>query len=670
MRRAAADATLGITLQLDVELDPKHLEKLSDATPLAGITELIWNAFDADATNVRVVLAENDLGGITEIRVEDDGHGMSLDEAVSGFKRLGGSWKGAAAAASPGNRPLHGKSGEGRFRAAGLGSRITWRTVSVDPADAAKFWALDVEMTLGSLAHVELSEPRETKGPTGTKVVIDGFAEAPDGLGGDVPLEKLTGTFGLYLQNHGAHLRFGEDEIDPAAIQEQQSEFKVRAGTGSTEVEAHLVVVEWSRKVDRALFLCTDQGVPVSEQQAGIQAPGFEFTAYLYWDGFAEDKALAIAELGSGTTKELIDGARDLLRSHFKQRADDKSREVIGDWKAEKVYPFEGDPDGTVEAVKRDVFDVVAVTAANVVNSTDSKSARRLSLRLLKQALENDPGSLQKVLTEVLELPQDRLDELSELLDRTPLTAMIATAKEISDRLEFLTGLETVVVGDDSKHIKERSQLHRILVGELWVFGEEYALSADDESLTRVLKKHLSILGREDLAADVSDQVLDSNGASGIVDLMLSRSLLQQRKKREHLVIELKRPSVVIGPDEMPQIEKYAEAVANDTRFNTQDVEWDFYIVAGKFKGMTEGRRTSGPQYGLVSEVDGIRIWCVTWADVIEDAGHRLKFVQGLLDYQPDAEQALGYLRKTHAKYLPKQVLGGEGDDAPKPVDQ
>ncbi len=48
---------------------------------------------------------------------------------------------------------------------------------------------------------------------------------------------------------------------------------------------------------------------------------------------------------------------------------------------------------------------------------------------------------------------------------------MIATSKEIADRLEFLKGLEQLVLGDDAKNVKERSQLHRILAGETWVFG-------------------------------------------------------------------------------------------------------------------------------------------------------------------------------------------------------
>lgn len=638
-------------MEFDVELDPQHLQKLSATVPLTGVIELIWNALDADASQVRVKLVRNELDGVSEIRVVDDGQGMSRSDVLEGFGRLGGSWKRTAAQSRAG-RSLHGRDGRGRFLAAGLGARTRWRTVAVDPDDNTKRLALDVQMEMSNLAHVELTEPAPTDEPTGTEVVIGDFPKHPVGLGGDTPIEKLTGTFGLYLQTNNAHLSFDGHEIDPAALQAHRAEYKI----ATAEDEALLVIIEWQRAVDRALYLCDAMGTPLGDVPPAIQAPGFEFTAYLHWTGLAADDALALADLGSGPTKDVIEAARDELRSHFKERAEERSREQIAGWKAEKTYPFEGEPENRADQAKRDVFDVVALAATPALSASDPPG-RRLSMRLLREALENDPGSLHKVLAEVMELKPERLEELSVLLDRTPLTAMIATSKEIADRLEFLKGLEQLVLGEDSKHLKERSQLHRILAGETWVFGEEYALAGDDNSLTTVLRKHLSYLDRQDLAETVATEVLDAEGSRAIVDLMLARSLSQRRNRREHLVIELKRPSVTVGDEEAQQLRKYADAVAADPRFNTKDVKWDFYIVSSEVKGMADReRRDERTPYGQISDADGIRIWAITWADVIDGAGHRLKFVRDLLEYQPDVDQALEYLRKTHDKYLPPQI--------------
>lgn len=122
-------------------------------------------------------------------------------------------------------------------------------------------------------------------------------------------------------------------------------------------------------------------------------------------------------------------------------------------------------------------------------------------------------------------------------------------------------------------------------------------------------------------------------------------------------MIELKAPRVKVGDEQAQQIKKYADAVAADPRFNTNDVSWDFIIVAGEVTGITDReRRATNTPYGQITDADGLRIWVLTWADVLDAAAHRLKFVRDLLDYQPDAEQALAYLRKTHEKYLPQQM--------------
>ena len=67
---------------------------------------------------------------------------------------------------------------------------------------------------------------------------------------------------------------------------------------------------------------------------------------------------------------------------------------------------------------------------------------------------------------------------------------------------------------------RKRSQLHRILAENTWIFGEHFNLTVDDQSLTNVLRKHARVFG-SDLVID--RPVTKVGGSQGIVDLMMSR---------------------------------------------------------------------------------------------------------------------------------------------------
>src|SRR5450631_2114847 len=78
----SADATRRLT----VEVQDDHLKSLCGTrSPLDSVAELIWNSLDADAAHVRVSFIENGLGGLDEVIVTDDGHGIPHETALTSF---------------------------------------------------------------------------------------------------------------------------------------------------------------------------------------------------------------------------------------------------------------------------------------------------------------------------------------------------------------------------------------------------------------------------------------------------------------------------------------------------------------------------------------------------------------------------------------------------------
>jgi hypothetical protein len=652
---------------IHVTVEHDHLESLArPSRSLAGVAELIWNALDAEADTVKVTLTQNALGGVESVSLIDNGHGMTAGDAANEFEHLGGSWKLHASHSKNGQRLLHGKRGQGRWRAFSLGGLVSW--VTVGGAEETR----DMTTITGSrsaLTEFDVSDPEPTTDPTGTTVVIDNVDPEPSAaLLADDAADNLTAVLAPYLEKYpNVTVKFRSMKLDPTELQANRAEYELDVETGERG-PATLLVIEWNRKFHRELLLCDENGIALQVESPGIQAPDFHFTAYLRWNGFREhEHELVTAEMHPELAP-VLEAGRNALREHFRARGVEQQSEVIEEWKSAQVYPYEAEAASEVERVERDFFDVVAVTAARAVNSTSDRVGRRFSLRLLRQAVEQSPSELRRVLSEVLELPADKLAELDALLERTSLTSIIALAKVVADRLDFLAGLRELVFDPQTKKaVLERSQLHRILANEVWMFGDEYTLAVDDQSLSAALEQHIKILGRETTAEDV-DRVTLEDGTRGIVDLLLSATIPNAMQQHDHLVVELKRPSVKLGPDELTQIQRYADAVARDPRFDKLSVRWNFWLVSTEMDEYVRGQANqSNLPPGVVSQpLDGrVTIWAKTWSEVIDLCEHRLKFVREKLDYRSTQDAGVEYLRAQHEQYLPKTprlevISGGE----------
>lgn len=650
---------------IEIKVENDHIQRITTAKPLAAISELIWNAYDADAREVKVELEAGQLTRLAVIRVVDDGTGIPADEVATFFQSLGGSWK-KRAIKTNGGRSIHGEKGQGRFKAFALGERVTWISynagkkfsISGEKADLRRFTISDAVPSPSKGCTVEIEN-----------VIRDFEIWSADGFA-----EQVRNVFALQLYEDPAFriIYDGEEIVARDAIRDV-TPYEITATTeGGHEYKATLDIIEWKKGVERKLMLCLPGRFSFHEMAPGIHARGFDFTAYLTADHFqelADDNTEGLVELDP-PSMALVEATKTKLREHFREREAERSRSKIQEWKETKVYPYEGKASDPIEINERQIFDVVALNLADY--SPDFEKApskqQKLILQLLKAAIESGPGALPAIFESVVDLPKAKQEELADLLRKTSLTAVINAAKAVTDRLEFLRALQILVFDPKSKRqLLERSQLHRIIAQETWIFGEQFNLMNDDEDLSAVLRSHIELLGNhsdDGIARNAhapTTPVLDAEGKVAIVDLMLScRMPTATDAERRHLVVELKRPSQKHNEDVINQIKKYAKAVALDDRFRHSNVEWDFVAVANSFTkdAEFEARQKDKPR-GLVLEIDDpikVRVWAKTWGEIIQEAEGRLTFYKRRLEYQADDKEALRYLRTINADYLSDEV--------------
>jgi hypothetical protein len=636
-----------------VQVDADQFDRLArPSQPLAGVAELIWNALDAEAESVVVTIDRNELDGVDGVVVTDDGHGMTHDESSRDFRKLGGSWKKTRTASKNGKRPLHGKEGSGRFRAFAVGSTVQWTSNATDAV--GKLHRTTVTGSLDS-SEFTVTDPVElATGSTGTVVRITRPREHANRILGDEAPTWLVTRFAVYLVNYPSlSISFDGRSLNPDSILLSQTEVELDESLGENHGPLVLRILEWKpvvKTINPSLILCDGDGVALHEITDEIdKGSGVRFTAYLIWPGFTEHASeLLLGDMGHPVLGPIIDAARVAIREFLDARLAERRVEQIEQWKADRVYPYTEPPKTPVEVQEREVFDVVAATAAAAVGK--EPKAAKLSLRLIKEALAQPPGALHRVLKEVLDLTPSQLADFDLLLERTTLASVIYTSKVVVDRLDFLHDLEGMLFDLGKKEkLLERTQLHRILAnGRTWVFGEQYALAVDNLGLTKVLEAHYDLLGVDE---PVVEPVTDTEGHTRLVDLMLSKAALFA-DRREHLVIELKRPSVTLTQTELSQITNYAVAVSSDSRFKAENVVWEFWLIGDDMDEVVEQlvNKTDQPQ-GLYTEHGNYRIWVRRWADVLEENRQRLHFYREHLHYLPAEEEEL---EDVLGRYLPR----------------
>ncbi|MDN7805143.1 ATP-binding protein [Burkholderia gladioli] len=652
---------------IHVDAKPDHLASLARGKPVTALAELIWNALDADADRVRVGVLENDLGNPVAIEVVDNGVGITIDEAERAFGSLGGSWKREQRVTARSSKKMHGRNGKGRFKAFALGHNAEWDSVYLDSNDV--LLQVSIKGRSDRLQDFEIGKVKRAPATRsrGTRVRIDNMPEpfgilSSEGSAG----RQLAETFALYLRNYPAtEIIYRGARIDPASVQKSHDSLPLPpffAADGS-KVTAVLDIVEWSFvKKERRICLCDSEGFALHEVEAGIR-PGteFNFTAYIRSEYIAKlnhENVLALDELDPDL-RRLTDSARTALRAHFRRRKAEAASELVQQWKDEGVYPFAGDATDSLELARREVFDICALNVHQYLDSfrEGRPKDRQFTLRMLKTALDENPESLKRILSDVLELPKEKQTELADLLQYTTLSSIIEASKMVADRLQFLVGFQELLFQPESKKsLRERNQLHRMLENETWLFGEEYLLTSSDENLNTVLRKHLSKLrppakGKRRKEAPV----LRDDGTQAVIDLMLAREVpAYAQTRREFLVVELKRPSQKIDLDVQAQIQSYALAVASDERFDSQNTHWTFIAISNEMS--PEAARTvrqQGKPYGFFHQEDNLRIGLATWAEVLGASRARLEAFRGKLDYTATKDQGVALLHSKYARYLP-----------------
>lgn len=150
--------------------------------PEAAVIELVKNAYDADATFVRIKFVPPLATGQGRIIVTDDGHGMSLEDIQSKWMEPATTAKTTVRKSPKYNRAVMGSKGIGRFATAKLGGILALNSISEESGQNIEVlipelaWSIfDGETYLSDISIDYFTQ--ETTSPTGTTIEISELSD-------------------------------------------------------------------------------------------------------------------------------------------------------------------------------------------------------------------------------------------------------------------------------------------------------------------------------------------------------------------------------------------------------------------------------------------------------------------------------------------------------------
>lgn len=614
-------------LKKEVVITEEAIKKLFKVPAIISLSESIWNAIDAKAKNIYIDFIKDQLGAIQEIKITDDGEGIPFDKFEEYFLQYQKSWKREA------EGDFHGKNGEGRFKLLAISKNIEWKTIFKTDNEKKEF---SIKINKNNPKHFEHSNPVITEEKFGTQVVLTKLEDKAKELNSNATFYDLIAIFALQLKKRNDLKIFldGSELTPDTFILDESSgvlEFKIE----NDSFNINYTFIAWTKEFkfndNKHTYFFDDKDTYITEKPSGIQGNFVKHSVFLkssYFKTFdgLEELQNKVGKIRNLYKKELFDF---LLQIRQKQ-----TKQIYNDFTTKTYYPFQS-KDGyqsLEEKALREIYDLCAFKLLE----EDQKllSARehsiKLLFKLLKKVVEKEEN-VGKIISEVLELDETTSSKFVNLLDSTPLPSIITHLDEVVRKLTFLDVLEELVHDEKyKKKLKERSQLHKIIEKETWIFGNEFEnkVGTSDKGFSEVIKHHMKI---NDLSEKEIEQIIFDFNADKkedhlkrlIPDLYLWHDYkLNGNTEVKNLIVELKAPKVKIGREEYRQIDDQRMALQQNTRYKVENSnKWIFYVISSEIDKNIIEHELSGENKDIAYNKDpNFIVYCKIWDELIRKA--------------------------------------------------
>lgn len=683
-----------------IQITDEAVAKYKDASVDDALCQAIYNGIDAEANEIHVNALSrkgavlngfDDNDTIAEIQIVDNGTGIPFDTIDKVFRPLERSWK--KGIQPKGRAAYHGEKGCGRFKCFALGEELTWKTVFRDKNDQLLEYSMKLDVS--SPKNLEVDDaPVPSKAPrTGTVLTIKALTPKffnQYRIMESLRLEVLEGLL-LDIEVYQNRIWLFGERLDPEVIKDSETTFEYSCQVSDTlSLSGTVRALAWKDNAQfvshKHSFYYDSKGRFLAKRPSGLYADTHfpPHTLIVTARGLETWSAL---ESDFGPFAKIEKAIRDQVVRFLVTVKKSSFSGLLNQLFENEDYPFKTPAKTPLEEAKATAYNAVLGALAfdnPSVLAPKKKAILKMVFPLLDRLMSGD-ALLGENVDQLLELGEDHSRKFSRVFSRIKLSEILDHYNRLRHRYDFLDTLNRLVhVSEYSNLLLERTQLHKILEHEVWVFGPEYEqpnLMTSDKSVITLLRENIK---RKNLLLDVPsdtatlqeiNEFIENNKSNvesclnKIPDLVLCKPIKTgaTEENLQYLVIELKRPTVKIDKECREQAREIFTGILTGTKGKGLKIDehhrWRYCLVSSDISNDLE------PEFGANQHLEekmggNYVIDALVWRDIIENARRRLKEEMHGIEVQiqdPDCQELLAEYSKLYG--VKAVTTDSEADD-------
>ena len=644
-----------------------------------ALAELIWNGFDAKATEVHIRFETNAIDSLSLLTISDNGEGIDYESLKETFGAFLDSRKKNIPQRSSYNR---GKKGKGRFAFAAFAHSARWHTVYKRDG---KYLEYDILIRSNKKNEYDDENKRiSRKRATGTDLILSELhGISAYSFSSEDFLSFLAKEFGWFLflnRQHHFALKVNDVPLDYAYLIVENDARELKVKYREREAVFTLTYIRWKENIgDKYYYYFLNEE---RKERAKLltshnnNAVAFHHSLFIessFFDNFQlQEDDPNTTLFGNNHNDPLFKKLMKELAAYLETKHKNFIREtsafsLLSKFEKEGVLP-EFATNGYDQQRKKELIGVVKelyCIQPRIFKGLKREQEQTL-LGFLNLLLDTDEReNIIAIIENVVRLTATEKQDLKNVLQKTSLSRITNAVKLIENRYKVVTLLQALVF-DLSQFTNERDHIQQVIAENYWLFGEQYHLVSADEHFQTLLSRYLNLVDgtvpeKQELSYDWKKRP----------DIFLCRKRNvpdpadQEYELEQNIMVELKRPSVTITKQEFRQIDDYLDFILKNEQFNSQLRTWKFYVVSNKVDAYIhkqyEAFRDKGKRF-LVQQAGNYEIYALTWADLFRTFEIRHNYLLDKLDFDRQAiEEELALkgiqFRKNTPDKLVKSIL-------------